>query len=464
MATLDTLPVELVTIVVSHLSPQDVKSLSCANWFMRHAVLGNLFRTLVIPCPLASTQSLEEVIHKYQNFISRVHLYVSFQPNMEGKPHDGPMPSVWGAAPTDTIPDITRGDLLSSVRSFVLEFNWEQFEHGGWWGETASRYDPTLPGNIVEDEENWDGPTLPGYIIENEENWEQTLQQERDIIWRAQYNEVMRTVSMNQSITDLKMKNLIAKNTSTWETPEWASFLGRLQVLELGVFGADDDCFHTSIGFIEFIGSLPHFVMRHARNVRHLTLEASPNGLLGGASANYRIPLPLKEDHFLFLQSLTLKNIMIGPDLVEFLTSRVDCFEELELHDCMCDGPEPEYGPDWDLESVTWADLWKAIRESNMRLFKVSVVQSKRPPLLWREGESEEDEASDDSKAVAARIRKMLEEDGCLVLWRYARIEYEYGWIVELSDDNVKYFEEGEDQREYVKLLEVLEERNKRQG
>ncbi|PNP79229.1 hypothetical protein FNYG_07305 [Fusarium nygamai] len=447
MAALDTLPVELVTKIVRHLSPQDVKSLSCANWFMRHAVLEDLFRTLVIPCPLASTHALEEVIHKYQDFICTVHLHVSFQPNMEEKPHDGPMPNVWGAAPTDALQKITQGDILSSVRSFILEFNGEQFEHDGWWGETTSRYDPNLPGNIVE----------------NEENWEQTLQQEHDIIWRAQYNEVMRAASKNQNITDLKIKNLIAKNASAWETPEWASFLGRLLVLELGVFAGDDDCLHTKIGFMEFIGNLPHFVMRHARNVRHLTLEASPDGLFGGASANYRIPLPLKEDHFLFLNSLTLKNIMIGPDLVEFLKSRVECLEELELHDCMCDGPEPEYGPEWDLEPVTWADLWRAMKESNKRLSKVSVVQSKTPPLLWQEGEGEEDEASEDSEA-AARIRKMLEEDRSLVVWRYARVDYKYGWIVDLSDDNVRYFEEGEDQREYEKLLRVLEERNKQRS
>ncbi|KAF5594740.1 hypothetical protein FPCIR_4754 [Fusarium pseudocircinatum] len=447
MATLDTLPVELVAKIVSHLSPQDVKAASCASWILRHAVVGVLFRSLVISVPLVSSQVLEDLIHKYQDFISTVHLQVSFQPNIEEKPHDGPMPSVWGPTPSDTLRKITQGDFLSSVSSFVLELDGAQFGHGGWWGETAFWADPNMLGNIVNDEENWD----------------QTLQQERDVIWRAQYNEVMQNISMNQNITNLKMKNLIAKNASAWQTPEWASFLGRLQVLEIGVFGGDGECLHTTPGFAEFIRNLPHYIMRHARNVRHLTIEASPDGLFGGASANYCIPLPLKEDHFVFLKSLTFKNIMIGPDLVEFLRSRVDCLEELELHDCMCDGPEPEYGPDWDLESVTWADLWRAIRESNIRLFEVSVVQSKTPPLLWQEGESEDDEANEDSEA-AARIRKMLEEDRSLVVWRYARVDYKYGWIVDLSDDNVRYFEEGEDQREYMKLLGVLEERNKQRG
>ncbi|KLO81774.1 uncharacterized protein LW93_6929 [Fusarium fujikuroi] len=447
MANVDTLPVELVTKVVSHLSPQDVKALSCTSWLMRHAVVGVLFQTLIIPFPLASTQALEELIHKYQDFISTVHLHVSFQPNIEEKPHDGPMPSIWGVAPTDTLKKITQGDILRNVSSFVLEFNGAQFKDPGWWGEPAP----------------WSDPNLPGSIFENGENWDQILQQERDFIWRAQYNEFMRAISMNLNITNLKIENLIPRNVSAWETPEWASFLGRLQVLEIGVFSGDDDLLHTNLGFIEFIRSLPQFLMRHARNVRRLTLEASPDALFGGASANYCIRLPLREDHLPFLRSLTLKNIMIGPDLVEFLTSRVDCFEELELHDCMCDEPEPEYGPDWDLEPVAWADLWRAMRESNMRLFKVSVVQSKTPPLLWQEGSSEEDETSEESVS-AARIRKMLEEDRSLVVWRYARVDYKYGWIVDLSDDNVKYFEEGEDQREYVKLLEVLEQRSKQRG
>uniref|UniRef100_A0A0D2YK43 F-box domain-containing protein n=1 Tax=Fusarium oxysporum (strain Fo5176) TaxID=660025 RepID=A0A0D2YK43_FUSOF len=201
----------------------------------------------------------------------------------------------------------------------------------------------------------------------------------------------MQTISTNQNITNLKISNLIPRNASAWETPEWESFLGRLQVLEIGVFGGEDgDCWHTKPEFAEFIGNLPHFVMRHARNVRHLTLEASPDGLFGGASTNYCIPLPLKEDHFLFLHSLTLKNIMIGPELVEFLTSRVDSFEELELYDY----------------PVTWAGLWKAIRESNIRLFKV------------KEFETIEDSVE------AARIRKMLEEDTLLCRRLEANAEY----------------------------------------
>ncbi|KAH7224292.1 uncharacterized protein BKA55DRAFT_584398 [Fusarium redolens] len=442
MAALDTLPVELVANIANYLPPQDVKTLSRASWFMRHAVVGVLFRTLVIPCPLASTRSLEDLIHKYQDFISRVYLHIYLRPNMEEKPHQSPMPSVWGTASSDTLKRIVRGEILSNISSFVVEFDAGQFEPNGWWGENGW----------------WGASDNLDSIIEDEENWDQTLQKEREMIWRAQYSEVMRTISSNQNITNFKMSNLLPKNASAWESPEWESFLGRLQVLDISVFGGDDGaCWHTLSGFADFIENLPHFVMRHARNVKQLILEASPDGIFGTSSRCHQIPLPLKKDHFLFLRSLKLKNIMIGPELEEFLTSRVDSFEKLELHDCMCNGSE------WELVHVTWGGLWRAIRERNMRLRKVSVVQSRRPPLMWREDYSEDFETSEDSVA-AARVRKILEEDRGLVLWRYAKVDYKYGWVVDLSDDNIKRFEEGEDQREYVKLLMVLEERNKQRG
>ncbi|KAI7763473.1 hypothetical protein LZL87_010538 [Fusarium oxysporum] len=450
MAALDSLPVELVANIASYLAPQDVKSLSSASWFMRHAVVRVLFRTIVISSLEASARALEEFIHKYQDFVSKIHLHIYLHPNREQKPYQGPMPSVWGTSSSDILKRIVRGEILSNINSFVVEFDPGQFELDGRWGDSGWWGDSEHLGGI--------------YVAEDGEDWNQTLQQEREFIWRAQYNESMRTISTNHNITSLKISNLLPKNTSAWETPEWESFLGRLQVLDISVFGSGHDaCWHTMPGFIEFIESLPHFIMRHARNVRHLTLEASPDGLIGGSSSNHCIPLPLKEDHFLFLHSLTLKNVMIGPDLVQFLTSRADSLEQLELYDCMCDGPDWDYGPDRELDPVTWAGLWKAIRESNMRLLKVFVVQTRTPPLMWREDHSKDFDTSEDSMA-AARIRKMLEEDNNLVLWRYARVDYKYGWVVDLSDDNVKYFEEGEDQREYVKLLKVLEERNRQRG
>ncbi|KAF4337485.1 hypothetical protein FBEOM_8626 [Fusarium beomiforme] len=443
MAALDALPVELIANIASYLPPQDVKSLSRTSWLIRHAVLRILYRTLVIPCPLACTRALEDFINKYQELVFRIHLHISLSPNMEEKPHEGPMPSVWGTASSDTLRQIVRGDTLSHIDSFIVEFDPGQFEPDGWWGENGWWGDQDNLGTI--------------HVVEHEEDWDQTLQQEHDIIWRAQHNEVMHTISANPNITNLKMSNLLPKNTSAWETPEWASFLGRLQVLDISVFGGNNGaCWqaNTMPGFAEFIDNLPYFIIRHAQNIKHFSLEAHKEGLFGTTAYQYRILLPLQEDHFLFLRSLKLKNIMIGPDLLEFLETRVDCLEELELHDCMCSGPQ------WRAVPPTWGDLWKTMRERNVRLRKVCVVQSRMPPLMWGENYKEDFQTSEDSEA-AKRVRKRLEKDKSLVLWRYARVDDKYGWVAELPDTNLKNFEKGEDQREYEKLLKMLEARSK---
>ncbi|KAF4433172.1 hypothetical protein F53441_13773 [Fusarium austroafricanum] len=428
MDTFDALPVELITSIARYLPFQDVKSLSCTSWLIRNAVIRRLFRTLYIPCPLPSTRSLDEFIEKYQDFISRIYLYVYLRPNTEG-PYEGTMPSVWGTLWSAILKKIVRGEILSHIDSFAVEFDPGQFELNGWWGDSFN-------GGI--------------YVFHDEESWDETLQQEQELIWRAQYNEVWNDISANRNITNLGVSNLPPKIASAWETPEWGTFLGRLTDLDISVFGGDNGCgwcANTLSGFYDFIDNkLPYLVMRKATNVRHLSLEASPDGLFGVADHD-GVPLPLKEDHFLHLRSLSLKNIMIGSECLNFLKSRVDCLEELELHDCMCDR--------------SWGEVWRKMRESKAPLRRVAIIQEEAPPLMWKEKYNAGYDNFQDSEN-AARIRKMLEEDKSLVLWRYASMSMKYGYAVERPDDNIKNFDEGVDQREYLKLLEVVAERNKR--
>jgi hypothetical protein len=65
-----------------------------------------------------------------------------------------------------------------------------------------------------------------------------------------------------------------------------------------------------------------------------------------------------------------------------------------------------------------------------------------------------------DSESVS-KIRKMLEEDESLVLWRYVAVDTKYRMVFEDEERNISCFEAGEDQREYSMLLTVIWERNK---
>ncbi|KAF9768808.1 hypothetical protein IL306_013840 [Fusarium sp. DS 682] len=369
--------------------------------------------------------ALEEVLEKSRCFISRIYLHVDLQPNIEGETYEAPMPSIWGTPLPDTLKKIVRGEILSHIDSFTVEFDPGQFEIDGWWGDGFS-------GGI--------------YVFHDEETWDEILQ-ERELIWRSQYNEVMKDISANHNITNFRFSNLLPKIASAWETPEWGDFLGRLTDLEISVFGGDNGagwCASTMPGFYDFIDKLPSYIMRKAINVYHLSLESSLDGLFGAPDG---IPLPLKDDHLPRLRSLRLKNMWAGPELLDLLKNRGDCFEDLELHDCMCDS--------------SWGEFWRSIRENNVSLRRISVVQDEAPPLMWEEKYNGDYSTIHDSEH-AARIRDRRKEDESLVLWRYASVCDKYGCAVELPDDNVENFEKGDDQREYLKLLKVLEERNKR--
>jgi hypothetical protein len=230
--------------------------------------------------------------------------------------------------------------------------------------------------------------------------------------------------------------------------------MGRLEELNISVFGGDNGAgwkASSRQGFAEFIEGLPEYFMQHATNVVRLGIEAHLWGLFG-TGGDFGIRLPLRIDNFPSLQSLTLKNIQIGSELIEFLMSHGDTLKELTVKDCMCDeGCSIDSTP-------TWADLWSTLRTNSTNIAKVSVVQTQTPPLAYMEG-LDGVEPNPDSES-ASRIRKMLEEDESLVLWSYVYVETKYRMALEVEEKNISCFEEGEDQREYSMLLEVLRERN----
>ncbi|SPJ75937.1 uncharacterized protein FTOL_05668 [Fusarium torulosum] len=198
--------------------------------------------------------------------------------------------------------------------------------------------------------------------------------------------------------------------------------------------------------------SLPGYFMQHATNVIRLRIEAHPWGLFG-TGGDFGIRLPLRGYTLPSLRSLTLKNIQIGIELIEFLMSHGDGLKELTMEDCMCD-------EGWLRNSTpAWDDLWLTLRADSSNIANVSVVQTRTPPLAYMEG-YEGFEPSPDSESFS-KIRKMLEEDEGLVLWRYVTVDTEYRMVFEVKERNISCFEEGEDQREYSILLDVIREQIK---
>jgi hypothetical protein len=440
MASLNKLPPELFGEIVKLMPSRDVKNLSCTSKLFRENLIRILFPTLSITCPLASDKGLDIFINRWGGFISRVHLHLRLLPNI-GDEEEITIPSLWGTPPSETLKKIVRGQLMPHIDTLSVRFDPEQFETTGSWDGDGSWGDSMDLGTIQTFQES--------------EDQEDTLQQEADFIWRAQYAEFFRDVSANQNIRHFIISNLLPRNSSVWETREWKEFLGRLKDLNLSVFGGDNGAgwkANSQPGFAQFIEGLPDYFMQHAIKVVHLRIEAHPWGLFGTGS-DFGIRLPLRRDNLPSLRSLTLKSIQIGCELIEFLMSHGDSLKELTMEDCMCD-------EGWSRNSTpAWADLWLTLRGDSSNIAKVSVVQTQTPPLIYMEGH--EGVEPGPYLESASKIRKMLEEDENLVLWRYVTVDTKYGMVFEVEERNISCFEEGEDQREYSMLLEAIREKNR---
>lgn len=440
MTSFNKLPPELFGELAKFMPSRDLKNLSCTSKLIRDNLIRILFTNLAITCPLASDKGLDAFINKWGGLVSRVHLHLRLIPNTSDE-DDITIPSLWGTPPSKMLKKIVQGQLLPHIDTLSVRFDPEQFESTGSWDGDGWWGDPSDLGTI--------------YTFEESEDQERTLQQEAEFIWRAQYTEFFKDVSANQNIRHFTISNLLPRNSSVWETQEWKTFLGRLEEFDVSVFGGDNGAgwrANSLPGFAESIESLPNYFMQHATNVVRLRIEAHPWGLFGCAG-DCGIRLPLRSDNFPSLRSLTLKNVLIGIELIEFLMSHGDSLKELTMVDCMCvEG--------WPRDATpAWANLWQTLRVDCSNISKVSVVQTQTPPLAHMEG-FEGYEPSPDSES-ASKIRKMLKEDESLVLWRYVAVNTKYGMVFEVEERNILCFEAGEDQKEYSMLLDVIRERNK---
>ncbi|KAM0484067.1 hypothetical protein ACHAP7_003575 [Fusarium lateritium] len=443
MTCLSKLPPEIFEEVATFLPSPDLENFSCTSKLIRHNLIRILFTdtTLSITCPVASDEGLDIFINRYGDLISRVHLYLRLLPNI-GDDEEITIPSLWGTSQSETLRKVVRGQLLSHVNTLSVRFDPEQFETTGSWDGNGSWGDPEDLGTI--------------YTFGETEAKEETLGLEATYIWRAQYTEFFRDVSANQNIRHFIIKNLLPRDSSAWKEREWKAFLWRLDEFDLSVFGGDNGVgwkASSQEGFHDFIEDLPWYFMQHATDVTRLRIEAHRWGIFGTGSG-LDIRLPLRSDNFPSLRSLTLKNIQIGFELIEFLTSHGDSLQELTMEDCICD-------EGWSMmdDTPVWADLWSTLRTGSSAIAKVAVVQTKTPPLALMEG-IEGANHSPDSES-ASQIRKMLKEDESLVLWRYGAVDTKYRMVEDLEEVNISRFEQGDDQREYSKLLDVLRERNR---
>ncbi|KAJ4006007.1 hypothetical protein NW752_001252 [Fusarium irregulare] len=461
MPSLVTIPTEMIAEIAESLRPQDLKALSLTSRQLRHAISHILFRTINIACPLVSDMLLDHMLTKYGHVISRIHLHIRLRPNLPVDEINGDetigdnitqMPSIWGTHRNDTLLKLVRGKIFSHINSFSVRFDPSQFDRKGWFGDggTWGGGEGIFAFRDVEDDEDWEGDA-------GANGNGMMLNFERMYIWRAQYNQVFEALVTNPNITKLRFVDLLPRKASIWYSDEWDSMLRRLTHFDVSIFGAktahrpSNAAWYGSVvwhgnatwGFIFFISEFQTFIGQFLTNVKHLRLEASPVSVFGtditfqdGGTDTFPLYAPTPA-----LQSLELKNIVLGIDVLFYLQKESGTLRELTLHNCMCLITE-------EGEDPGWTDILDEVSGFKM-LRRLNVLQDETPPL----GNPLYSRLSRRARREVKRIKELA--------WRYVYIDFRWGTVHEDDEQNVQELHSYHAYWKYRDLQETLKERRK---
>ncbi|KAJ3538150.1 hypothetical protein NM208_g6035 [Fusarium decemcellulare] len=471
------LPSELMVNIAKACQLPERKNFSLTNSTIHRLILPCLFKTIRIPCPLEKDSGLDGFIEKYKHLVLHVHLHVSLRGNIDydafENGFDNPffpldpksLTSTWGATPAiaKIVRNIVMGQTIPRCAHLSIQFDPDDFnnEHGLWESVFHGMFGGLYPFTSPED-------------------WSTVSMREAHLIWRQHLSEVWRDIAANSSIRRLDISNLLPKRSLFWQTSGWAAFLAGLDELNIEIFGGKRkgiDSFpeihagghtvqvgehtaNTQQGFCDFVLHLPNDMILHAANLRRLGITGHRDGVVGVLHPDKLIPLPLPldDDVLPLLEYLQLDKIFVESTLLDFLEVRGSGLRELHLHNCTRDSATRHSAGE-----PTWAYIWRYVRMSCTGLTKVSYTQDVNPPLTIKDCEGgelsiPEDAPKEDTDEIC-RVRKRLQKDKNLILWRYSEVDRKTGFVFERWGDVLRNFEDGEDNLQWQALKAAIQER-----
>lgn len=316
-----------------------------------------------------------------------------------------------------------------------------------------------LPENNFGYDEDW-GPSgdLGSIYIHDEGEDSDTIQErEGDYIWRSTVNQVFTSMAENQSITRLELLDLLPKACSVFEKELWSKFLGGLDELKIELWGGDNGAgwhSNTTEGYLCFIADVGRLIFDNLASLKRLEFMSDAQNPAGCEGMRHSA-LPFRPDTMGNLEELDLWNCFIDPKLLEFLKTKSGQLRKVRLFECF------SAGEDFGLaeNGITWSKFFSAWCEANPVCEELVVYNSKVPLTSeeqFERGASKEEEP-DDVKAV----REALRRDTRRKLFSYGYLDDKYGMVFCNEEANIERFEQGDDQKKYDTVMEIVAQNRK---
>ena len=437
------MPPELWLQVFGLLDTPDLKALSSICSSMSKWLAPQLFSCLRLSNQSLDLDPMTRFLKRHGHVVTKIS-YESFLLPNKGDEEDG-VPCI-----SSVLQDLLKGNGLPNLNTVNLSFRPEDdFNGNGDWMDFQKLH---YGENSI-------------YIHQLSESAEQVHTAESTYQWRADIRRIFDAVSQNTTLEHLEIQNLLPRQCSTWETKNWGIFLGKLSSLKLGIWGGENGAgWHSNTldGYHDFVKDLGPGFFKHLTKLRRLHLISNTDNALGCEGMNHS-PLPISTEDLLCIEDMELENWFIDPALQNFISARRDSIRRIVLTNCksahsiyytIADNP------------ITWATFFRTVRKLQPSVLIQFLVANTVIELDWRETIDEEDQRQHGygsyDRAAVETIRKQLHENKNLRLFAYASLSDSYGDMAQSDDDVRQSFNDGQDQKEYDALMQVVAKNRER--
>lgn len=270
-------------------------------------------------------------------------------------------------------------------------------------------------------------------------------------------------LAANTAVRELSVDRFVPIWASSFHSPSFRAFLGRLERLDVSIFGSKNGhrCINTVPAYIDSLQSILKVLFMHCSSVKTLALHASQNAPLG-ARGHFHIPLSLKATQLPRLEHLSLKNCFIGFELAHFINAHMHTLESLQLLNCYSYrgvDSSSNGGTAGGGLGMAWAPFLEMItRPGAMKLRGLEIYDDYIPLTFADERLAAYDPAKAHEPRDVKSVRRAQQKDPKLRLFLYGYLRDYSGEPWMNKDAIISSFDAREDQAAYDKLMAVVEQ------
>ncbi|KAM3554711.1 hypothetical protein ARSEF4850_006338 [Beauveria asiatica] len=292
----------------------------------------------------------------------------------------------------------------------------------------------------------------------------ETMNAEQRYRWRAVLNETYRAIAKNLIVRKLELVNMMTISVSAFYTRRFGRLLGRLTSATINIRSPGEFLIGNVLnlpGYCEFISRMPEVFFSRMHELTYLKLEGPWDYTLGGKDPN-AVEMPLRPGDLPLLQSLELTDILVCPELAEFIVDHAKTLSSLTLVECVS-GTDAPVGEGHLKRTETWAFFFLKLNELEPpALVNLSIILEDFPIVDLYNLEDvlgSNAQRSESIEETRVKIEQIQEKDPNRTIFLYMGSDWP---MTTNPDGSIKGAQAIDDYYEYQRLMKFVKKNAQR--